>query len=168
MKRVFTLAAALLAAPAAAQTTTTQCRTDQWGNTNCTSEKAPGIDWSLGQRQAPPPSQPAPPPRYLPPVYIPPTVEADDPGPGVPFDRGNQFVRLCASNKWQLSCMAYTMGVYHGSQPIKETVCKPDGVDGGQLYNVALRYISDHPEIAHRAAFSLILESWEKTFPCTT
>jgi hypothetical protein len=62
--------------------------------------------------------------------------------------------------------MAYTMGLYHGSQPIKETVCKPEGVDGGQLYSIAIKYIKDHPEIANRAAFSLILESWEKTFPC--
>lgn len=89
---------------------------------------------------------------------------------GTPFERGNQFLRLCETKTWQLACRSYALGVYHGSIPSKNQgdfrYCLPEGVDFGQMYDVAIGYMRNHPERTHYGAFLLILESWQAAFPC--
>ena len=89
---------------------------------------------------------------------------------GTPFERGNQFVRLCETQTWQLACRSYALGVYHGSITSRNEgafrYCIPEGVDFGQMYEVAFRYMRDNPERTHYGAFLLILESWQSAFPC--
>lgn len=49
---------AAASAAGAQQQTQTNCRTDQWGNTNCTTTQSPGINWDILKK---------PPPTYTPP-----------------------------------------------------------------------------------------------------
>lgn len=85
-----------------------------------------------------------------------------------PFLTGNGFARQCETTEWKVGCVTYVLGLFHGSQSqrMPDAVCLPTGVDTGQLYEVAVKYIKSNPAIAHRAAFDLILESWEQAFPC--
>jgi hypothetical protein len=85
------------------------------------------------------------------------------------FERGNNFVRFCeGSIRNKIECMAYLLGVFHGSQfgGATKTVCLPEGVDTGQLYEVAMAYIRNNPARAHWAPFGLMLLSWKEAFPC--
>jgi hypothetical protein len=92
-----------------------------------------------------------------------PAVAYDD---NTPFSTGNHFVRKCATTEWRLACAAYTVGLYHGSQRDRRTICKPEGADNEQLYNIAIAFIKANPKQSHTAAFSIILASWEDAFPC--
>lgn len=83
-----------------------------------------------------------------------------------PFLRGNWFVRNCDSPSWKLSCGAYLLGYFHGSQSRLETICLPNGVDTGQLIEVALAYMRSHPEKGHYVAMMLADEAWASAFPC--
>lgn len=83
-----------------------------------------------------------------------------------PFLRANWFVRNCSSPTWQMGCAGYILGYYQGSQTRKKTVCLPDGVDTGQLYEVALAYMRSHPEKGHLVGMMVMDEAWESAFPC--
>lgn len=66
-----------------------------------------------------------------------------------------------------MTCLTYVLGFYHGREFQKPaTVCLPDGVDTGQLYDVTIAYIRNNPAKAHEVLFGLMLESWQAAFPC--
>jgi hypothetical protein len=89
---------------------------------------------------------------------------ADEP---IPFASGNEFVRLCPIEDWHVACISYVAGVYDGSQAATQrSICLPDGVDTGQLYEVGRRYILDHPAEAHQPTWGLLLIAWHDAFPC--
>lgn len=94
-------------------------------------------------------------------------LAADD---ETPFERGNQFLRLCETKTWQVACSSYALGIHHGRIPSRTEdefrYCIPEGVDFGQMYNVAIGHMRNHPERTHYGAFLLILESWQAAFPC--
>lgn len=82
-----------------------------------------------------------------------------------PFSTGNQFVRLCPTEFWNMSCTAYVLGLYHAKDNDgQKTVCLPKGVDTGQLFEVGVAYIKANPSKAHDAAYALIIESWRAAF----
>ena len=83
-----------------------------------------------------------------------------------PFLRANWFVRNCDSAEWELACRAYVLGYYSGSQTREKTVCLPDGVDSGQLYDVALAYMRSQPAKGHIVGIMLMDEAWRAAFPC--
>lgn len=87
-------------------------------------------------------------------------------GADVPFLLGNWFVRQCDSPTWALSCRAYSLGLYHGQYDAPRTICLPQGVDNGQMFDVAMVYMRNHPEKGHIPGFALILASWRSAFPC--
>lgn len=83
-----------------------------------------------------------------------------------PFLLGNWFVRNCDTPTWKLGCVGYILGYFHGSQTREKTVCLPDGVDTGQLIEVALAYMRTRPEKGHIVGLALIDEAWIAAFPC--
>jgi hypothetical protein len=85
---------------------------------------------------------------------------------GTPFSTGNNFIRLCPTKTWKLACISYTLGVYHGNQETVRNICIRPGVDGGQMYEIAMAYIRNNPQGSDNAAFAMILDSWRKEFPC--
>ena len=82
------------------------------------------------------------------------------------LSNGNWFVRNCQSGSWENECMAYSLGYFQGSQSRRRTVCIPEGVDQGQLWGIALKYMRDHPEKGHLLGMVLMDEAWEDAFPC--
>ncbi|WP_419865946.1 Rap1a/Tai family immunity protein [Aurantiacibacter rhizosphaerae] len=84
----------------------------------------------------------------------------------VPFLLSNWFVRNCDSSTWRVGCAAYVLGYYQGTQTREKTVCLPEGVDAGQLYEIALAYMREHPEKGHIVGMALMDEAWVAAFPC--
>lgn len=84
------------------------------------------------------------------------------------FTRGSQFLRFCEQSEINKSyCIAYSMGVYHGSQAAdRKTVCLPPNSDMEQLHNVTIAYIRNNPPRQNWVPFRLMLESWAEAFPC--
>jgi Rap1a immunity proteins len=85
---------------------------------------------------------------------------------GSPFSTGNNFARQCPSKTWELACRTYALGVFHGNQLDNKTICLRPGVDGGQMYEIAMAYIKANPQKSDNAAFAMLLDSWVKEFPC--
>lgn len=83
-----------------------------------------------------------------------------------PFLRGNWFVRNCDTSTWQLACGSYILGYFHGSEALRTSICVPEGVDTGQLIEVALSYMRRHPERGHLVGTMLIDEAWKEAFSC--
>lgn len=108
-----------------------------------------------------------------------------------PSTSGNAFVRMCSvldnkkideqtplENQHAVACIAYAEGVVQGvSQEVafshamtnKEPLrpfCLPDDAENGQLIRVVLKYIRNHPEVAHQSTAFLIVLALKESFPC--
>ena len=89
--------------------------------------------------------------------------------PTAPLNSANNFQRLCQSDASLTTyCMTYVLGTYHALRETSRAsgVCLPKGVDTGQLFEVGLQYIRQHPELGHYAPAPLLIASWEQAFPC--
>jgi hypothetical protein len=58
----------------------------------------------------------------------------------------------------------YLYKVNHKESP--KPFCLPKDVENAQLIRVALKYIRNHPEVAHRSSAPLIVDAFEGSFPC--
>lgn len=70
-----------------------------------------------------------------------------------------------------LDCISYANGFVEGlklagQKPGKPMVCLPENVSMLQLLIIAHKFVSDHPELMHRKASSLMAVSWVAAFPC--
>jgi hypothetical protein len=84
-----------------------------------------------------------------------------------PFNSGNQFLRLCPTEAWRMLCKTYTIGFAEGVLPNANVpVCTPEGVDIGQMYEVAIKFIRDNPERAHMKTRHLLTMAWAQAWPC--
>lgn len=86
------------------------------------------------------------------------------------FDSGNRLYEDCrASNYFNRGyCGGYVIGVVDaversGSGP---RICVPEGATKGQLADVVLKYLEDHPERRNRDAGELVPEALHAAFPC--
>ncbi|MFZ0563081.1 MAG: Rap1a/Tai family immunity protein [Terriglobales bacterium] len=106
-----------------------------------------------------------------------------------PDTSGNAFLRLCSAiDKEKLtdeeiahvtSCVGYVAGFVDGvsvypiyaeakaKQKVPKLICRPDGVEHGQLISVVLKYIRNHPEDAHLPTQLLIMGAIGEAFPCS-
>jgi hypothetical protein len=96
---------------------------------------------------------------------------------------GNDFLRVCEHAEHATVvygvCSAYANGVIDGydyafallqaqrHESVKGAFCPPDEITRGQQYMVALKFMKDHPEQAHRVASALIAEALVDAFPCS-
>lgn len=67
-------------------------------------------------------------------------------------------------------CMGYVLGVndtHKALSPKKPMYCLPEEVTGGQLYDVARKFIENSPEQRHMPASFLVLRAFELAFPCS-
>ena len=86
--------------------------------------------------------------------------------PAAEYITGANFSLYCASADWETACKTYALGLFHGSQRREATICLPDGVDMDRLYVIGIEYLRAHADRGQEAAFALILEAWERAFPC--
>ncbi len=105
---------------------------------------------------------------------------------------GNDFYDACNSDSevQQAFCVGYLIGVQEGRKfgtfmVMKQAAaegdtaaeidvvgdqivgnCVPKEVEYGQLKEIALNYMREHPEMRHESARSLIWSSYVEAFPC--
>ena len=88
---------------------------------------------------------------------------------GAGFDTGNSLLRSCMSENLNL-CLGYTSAISDamgdGGIVRGRIACIPVGVTRGQVEDVAVQFLKQHPEKRHFAADSLVAQALSKAFPC--
>jgi hypothetical protein len=86
---------------------------------------------------------------------------------------GNDLLESCESRDFkQAFCLGYITGVtdFDGMDgaafPERRRSCIPENVSNGQVRDVVVKYLKDHPEERHLLAAVLIVEAASKAFPC--
>lgn len=93
------------------------------------------------------------------------------------FQNGNGLLELCASDSGQSQsiCLGYIQGVVDGAgiTPVEKTCrrtssywCIPDGVAWGQMTEVVVKYMKDHPENRHWPSTAIITNAVIESWPC--
>jgi len=89
---------------------------------------------------------------------------------------GNQLLEYCESKDAfaQGLCDGYITGAsdiesMEGSAfPDRRRSCTPNTVTNGQMTDVVVKYLKDHPEERHMLAAVLVVEAVTKAFPCSS
>jgi Rap1a immunity proteins len=82
---------------------------------------------------------------------------------------GNQILQTCENTSGynQGFCLGYLMGVVdslvNGAAPV---MCTNDFVTLGQMRDIVLKFLSDHPESRHCGAIDITYVSLRNLFPC--
>jgi hypothetical protein len=87
------------------------------------------------------------------------------------FQSGNSLFETCRGlGSASGACLTYIVGVVDGLSaaggPIGEAFCLPPGSTQGQIGDVALRYLTAHPEARNIQASALVARSMVEAFPC--
>jgi hypothetical protein len=81
---------------------------------------------------------------------------------------GNELLQRCASiPDGKLFCTGFVDGIHRllrGSQ--FHLVCSPDDVTTGQVRDIAVRYLLDHPADRHHNAEEVVTFAMIEAFPC--
>ena len=89
---------------------------------------------------------------------------------GLGYKTGDDLLQLCSQSR--PACVGYVLGVadgfsnYRSNASLNGTYCIPSGVSGGQITNVVIKYLLDHPKDRHHLAASLVEVAFEKVFSC--
>ena len=85
---------------------------------------------------------------------------------------GLELFRSMASQRLKLTehieggkALGYVLGVAD-SASWESVACAPANVTAGQLADVVLKYLQDHPEERHKAAVGLVATALINAFPC--
>ena len=84
---------------------------------------------------------------------------------------GNELKKMCHSeaNFDQGVCGGFAIavaGIVDNYPVAGYRTCIPSGVLAGQLNNIMVKFLDDHPERLHYAATSLAVEAFVEAFPC--
>jgi hypothetical protein len=94
---------------------------------------------------------------------------------GIKGEYSNELLRDCTA---PLSgtftsgfCLGYLKGAAEMSRlranvPLLPAVCVPDALTVGQVRNLVVRYMEEHPEELHYASIYLVHNALEEAFPC--
>lgn len=131
---------------ASAQSSTTNCSRDMWGNTTCNTQQNPGINWNILQ-PAPPP-QPAPRPQvvYVPQPVAPTVPTATTSAVSSAFTVGSigWFKDLCGEVRE--SCLTYILAVVQGGYRNNEIkLCPPAGINLGDYPRIVMANLKNNP-----------------------
>src|ERR1700681_2207721 len=84
---------------------------------------------------------------------------------GVVFDTGNDYLSMCEDPRGQGHCSATAVG-YADMLSVMGYFCADRNVKKGQMKDVVLKYVRDHPEKRQIAAASLAFSALTEAFPC--
>ena len=108
-------------------------------------------------------------------LLFPLTVSASESAKGYSYEDGKGLLNLCQGNNnfnWGV-CHSYLVAIHdvHGSfahrgHLSRQLFCAPDGVSVGQLKRAFVDYAEQYPGSLHRTASSLVLDAYDKAFPC--
>jgi hypothetical protein len=84
------------------------------------------------------------------------------------FQDGNALYESCQNPAEQGYCLGYIVGIADAFGVGEHRFCFPDHVKQGQLRDVVMLYLTNHPESRHRPAASLVIYSFNltSTFRC--
>lgn len=90
------------------------------------------------------------------------------------FLSGNKLLEFCESDTPAEfgQCLGYiasasdTHATWVDWGDMTRQMCIPPHATGGQLYQVVLKFLKEHPETLHLAAGSLVLIALGEAFPC--
>lgn len=90
------------------------------------------------------------------------------------FANGNALLADCDSSVGydRGACSGYISGVsdaiasYQTVHAFPDFVCMPDQVQRGQIIDVVVKYLRDHPEKRHLGAASMVTAALRLAFPC--
>jgi hypothetical protein len=67
-------------------------------------------------------------------------------------------------------CMGYVVGIADalgaGNEINGFSACFPEEVTTGQIRDIAIAFLQEHPELRHYAASGLVASALEEAFPC--
>lgn len=87
------------------------------------------------------------------------------------FKNGNDLLAQCDNSlesAWGV-CLGYIVGVadaMDGNSLNGYAACIPSQATQGQVHDVVLRWMGQHPELRHFAAAGLVAHSLQDAFPC--
>lgn len=87
---------------------------------------------------------------------------------------GNDLKPFCTSDRSveELQCLKYIEGIYDSHDSLfhigkaKRIFCVPENTTSGQLKEIFIKYLNDHPEDLQMTASSLVIVSFADAFPC--
>jgi len=94
---------------------------------------------------------------------------------------GNRLYEQCTSDQrsatyWydDAACTAYIQGFIEGATSFQElwpaetpkAICLPATVTAGQMRDVVVKYLAEHPERRHLSAMASITSAAMRAFPC--
>ncbi len=84
---------------------------------------------------------------------------------------GNELKESCHSEGQygRGACLGFTSavaGIVDTETIYGWRACIPDGVTRGQLRDIMVKFLDDHPEKLHHSAASLAARAYEEVFPC--
>jgi 2-methylcitrate dehydratase PrpD len=87
---------------------------------------------------------------------------------------GNKLLEECEATEpfRQAFCLGYIMGVTDvdgmdgAAFPERRRTCVPEDVTNGQLLDILVKYLKNHPEERHYSAAVLAIKAITKAFPC--
>ena len=87
-----------------------------------------------------------------------------------PFFDGNELYEVCsASDIPRLHvCLGYIAGAADAASSSASygMVCLPEGISMSQAADIVKRYLRDHPEVRHYAAYDLAANALAEVWPC--
>jgi len=89
-------------------------------------------------------------------------------------ETGDTLLEACESKTEfrQSYCFGYITGVadIEGMEaavfPDRRRACRAEGVTNGQIKDVVVKYLKEHPEDRHFLAAILVMQAMAKAFPC--
>jgi Rap1a immunity proteins len=86
------------------------------------------------------------------------------------FETGNSLYATCTTDHTAFSegyCMGFIAGTADTMEGIRiSNICSPEKATVGQVRDVVLKYLAEHPETRQNSAFDLIQEALVKAWPC--
>ena len=89
------------------------------------------------------------------------------------FLTGNDLYRVCQGSGVDGGvCTGYVIGVFdqwaagRAAGPFAKPACLPPGVGSGQLKDVVVRYLRDHPEVRDQSAWALVVHAMIEAWNC--
>ena len=91
------------------------------------------------------------------------------------FTSGNELLGYCKSEEegaGGVACISYLMGVVDTHDNISSEgvmdkyFCSPEGVNGGQLSKIVVKYMEENPEQIHYSGTYLTLSALIEAYPC--
>ena len=93
---------------------------------------------------------------------------------GPSFNTGNEIYATCTSTAQDdfYACYGYITGFLGGADAAmlagggKLTICLPPKVTNGQLHDVLVKWLQDHPDLRHLDGAVLTMTAFHTAFPC--